>query len=528
MGACCSGRSGGVLDDSLQASSLSMSGIGRRKTSFPNLLGGMAGGNPNMAMASKPMKANGIARAQFILDNPGKIQKFYNLQRKKLGEGGYGYVSQASHKASGIQRAVKKVPKRKVENPERLLAEMSIMKHLDHPNIIKLHETFEDKTYVYMVMELCQGGELFDRIIEAGSFTEVQVAIIMQQILRAVFYMHQNGIVHRDIKPENFLFLTSDPIDNNTLKIIDFGLAKHWDPSTPMTTKAGTPYYVAPEVLGGCYDTLCDVWSCGVIMYILLCGFPPFSGSTDQEVLRAVQHGRWSFRGKAWKCISEEAKDLIGKLLEVVPKERYAAGDALSHCWTKLKVPKVANLTLQDGFVQKLRHFQSEHKLKRAALSIIAGQLSEEKIKELRATFEAFDSNHDGQLSVGELKEGLANSGLLRSNTDLEQIMENVDSDGSGHIDYTEFLAATIDRRCYLTEDVCWAAFSVFDINGDGKISHEELRRVLGSGDMGELMTDEDTAALLREVDTNGDGKIDFDEFMMTMRRVNSRRPGED
>merc|ERR1719334_1449185 len=152
---------------------------------------------------------------------------------------------------------------------------------MDHPNIIKLFETFEDHRNIYLVMELCSGGELFDRIIATGHFSEKEAAVLMQQIIRAVYYMHENSICHRDLKPENFLFMTKDPIESNYLKIIDFGLSCKFSPDKVMETKAGTPYYVAPQVLSGKYDHQSDIWSCGVIMYVLLCGYPPFFGDTD-------------------------------------------------------------------------------------------------------------------------------------------------------------------------------------------------------------------------------------------------------
>lgn len=521
MGACCVSYKGARSHWTEATTSATSSRSLRRKRSFPTLL---ASGNPSFEMMSKPVKAEGIARSQFILDNPGKIHKVYNMEGKTLGEGGFGSVSLGTHRLTSASRAIKKIPKRNLENTDQLMKEIAVMRLMDHPNIIKLYETFEDQKFVYLVMELCEGGELFDCVADAGHFTECQVAIIMQQILRAVFYMHQNNVAHRDIKPENFLLLNKSPIENNFLKIIDFGLACKCDPDQVLTTKAGTPYYVAPEVLSGRYDRMCDLWAVGVIMYILLCGYPPFQGETDQEVLRAVQQGTWGFKARAWRTVSEDAKDLIRKLLRVKPWERFTAEQALNHDWTRRRAPRAANLELQGQVFSKLRHFQSENKLKKAALNIIAGQLSEERIRELREAFEALDTNGDGQLSLAELKDGLGKTGLLRSNSDLERIMDGVDSDGSGHIDYTEFLAATLDRRCYLTEDVCWAAFSVFDVNGDGKISREELGRMLGSGGIEHVVNCDNIAALLKEVDTNGDGMIDFDEFMAAMRRQHSRR----
>merc|ERR1740138_1913599 len=276
------------------------------------------------------------------MDNTGKITEFYDLEKKKLGEGSYGSVCKGKNKASGSIRAVKTISKSQMKNIERFKQEIAIMKMMDHPNIIKLYESFEDHRSIYLVMELCSGGELFDRIIESGHFTEVQAAILMQQIVRAIYYMHESHTCHRDLKPENFLFMTKEPIDKNLLKIIDFGLSCQFTLGQVLTTKAGTPYYVAPQVLAGKYDQLSDLWSCGVIMYVMLCGYPPFFGETDAEVLSKVRLGNFSFNAADWKNVSEDAKALIRMLLKMNPRDRYTAEQALNHMWVNKKAPKAS------------------------------------------------------------------------------------------------------------------------------------------------------------------------------------------
>lgn len=468
--------------------------------------------------ATKEVKAGGIGHAQFIIDNKGKVTDSYDQDKKKLGEGSYGSVSKAKNKSTGAIRAIKTISKAQMKNLERFKQEISIMKLMDHPNIIKLYETFEDHRNIYLVMELSSGGELFDRIIESGHFTEVQAAILMQQIIRAIYYMHESHVVHRDLKPENFLFMTKEPIEKNLLKIIDFGLSCMYEMGQVLTTKAGTPYYVAPQVLAGKYDQLSDLWSCGVIMYVMLCGYPPFCGETDAEVLSKVRLGNFAFNSADWKNISEDAKNLIRMLLKMTPRDRYTAEQSLNHEWIKNKAPKAQNISLQSNFVDNLRGFRSQNKLKKAALHIIAGQLNEDQIKSLREVFMSLDNNGDGLLTSAEMKEGLQKAGLKEIPPDLQQIMEDVDADGSGVIDYTEFLAATLDKRLYVQEDVCWSAFRLFDRNGDGKISPEELKAVLGDSSVEDVVGAAQLAALMKEVDTSGDGVIDFDEFMVMMR----------
>merc|ERR1719399_792968 len=327
---------------------------------------------------------------------------------------------------------------------------------MDHPNIVKLYESFADHRNIYLVMELCGGGELFDRIIDAGHFTEQGAANLMQQILRAMYYMHDNQICHRDLKPENFLFATKDPIEKNYLKIIDFGLACKFSPDQVLTTKAGTPYYVAPQVLAGKYDHASDLWSLGVIMYVVLCGYPPFYGETDADVLAKVRLGNFSFNAADWKSVSEDAKNLIRMLLKMNPRDRYTAEQALDHVWVRNKAPKAQGVSLQSSLVDNLKGFRSQNRLKKAALHVIASQLGESQIKALRDTFTTLDHNGDGLLTAAEMKEGLQKAGLKEIPEDLQQIMEDIDSDGSGVIDYTEFLAATLDKKVYMAEDVCW------------------------------------------------------------------------
>ncbi|CAE7529378.1 CPK2 [Symbiodinium sp. CCMP2456] len=483
-----------------------------RQQDLPTMLNGVSG--------TRSTSHDALSRAQLILNHSGDVRDIYKIEARKLGEGTYGSVSSAVHKQTGVVRAIKTMSKGQMKNVARFKQEVAIMKVMDHPNIIKLFETFEDRRHIYLVMELCSGGELFDRIIEAGHFRESDGAIVASHILHAIFYMHKMDVCHRDLKPENFLFLTKDSIDKNILKLIDFGLSSPASDGKVMSTKAGTPYYVAPQVLQGKYDKSCDLWSCGVIMYTMLCGYPPFYGKTDHEVLHKVKSGNFTFDQKDWKNVSDDAKALIRMLIKFDPAERYTAEQALQHEWIRCRAPRSTTASLQAGIVDNLRAFQNQHKMKKAALQIIAGQLSEEKIKALREIFVALDANGDGCLAADELRDGMAKASLgeLMSKVDLDAIIEGVDADGSGMIDYTEFLAATLDRKCYLQEDVCYNAFSVFDQDGDGQITLEELKTILDNGNMDEALGSKTSEDILKAVDANGDGSIDFQEFMDMMR----------
>lgn len=465
-----------------------------------------------------------MSKGQFIVDNAGKIHEVYNLDKKKLGEGSYGSVFIATNKKSKEVRAVKTIAKAAVKDMSILRREITIMKAMDHPHIIKLYETFEDNRSIHLAMELCAGGELFDTIIEINHFNEAQAAHVMEHILLAINYMHTQFVCHRDLKPENFLFQKKGgkggvPIEENMLKIIDFGLSCKFKPGVDLKTKAGTPYYVAPQVLNGKYNQACDIWSCGVIMFVLLVGYPPFFGDSDAEVLAKVRLGSFNFVADDWANVSNDAKDLIRAMLKLNVSERFTAEQVLSHTWIKHKAPKSAVLSLQRDFVGALRGFRSQNKLQKAALHIIATNLDEDNIKNLQQIFRQLDVNSDGCLTYQEMIDGLSQS-LSEIPKDLEDILKGIDSDGSGQIDYTEFLAAAIDKRKHISEAVLWGAFCVFDKNGDGRISMDELKQVLQDGDVQSMTAAETLQTIMKEADSNGDGMIDFDEFKaMVMQR---------
>jgi len=230
-----------------------------------------------------------------------------------------------------------------------------------------------------------------------------------------------------------------------------------------------------------------------------------------------VRLGNFSFNQADWKNISEDAKNLIRMMLKMNPRDRCTADQALNNDWIKKKAPKATGGEIGSGMVDNLKGFRSQNKLKKVALHVIASQLGEDQIKVLRDTFMKLDSNGDGKMTVAELKEGITKAGLKEIPEELQAIMNDIDADGSGEIDYTEFLAATLDKKLYMQEDVCWNAFKNFDRNNDGKISQDELKIILGDNDVANAANCE-IAEILKQYDGNGDGVIDFQEFMALMR----------
>eukprot|EP01071_Lankesteria_metandrocarpae_P011887 Lankesteria_metandrocarpae@DN5475_c3_g1_i11.p1 len=459
-----------------------------------------------------------IRRGAFIIANTVPIKSLYD-EEQIIGRGTWGEVKVVVEKSTSAVRAAKKIPKCFVEDVDRFLQEIDIMKSLDHPNIVRLHETFEDGTNIYLVMEHCSGGELFDRLVDEGNFSEHLVCKVMKQVLAAVGYCHSLHVAHRDLKPENFLFLKSDP--DSPLKLIDFGLASRFTSGTPMRSRAGTPYYVSPQVLEGRYGPECDVWSAGVIMYILLCGYPPFNAHSDRGIMAKVKTSEFQFPDAEWQHISVEARDLIKKLLERHPKTRITAEHALKHSWFATQLPKstpAAQIKSID-LLSKFRRFQGLSRLKKIVLTVIAQHLDEQQIQGLKDIFLELDSSGDGVLSIDEIREGVSKNSNVKLPADFDRMVAEIDTSHTGSIAYTEFLAACLHQSHYIQEEACRAAFRVFDIDGNGRISGQELKTVfMMAGDY-----DVDVDMELAEADLDGDGEICFDEFVQLMRRVPSR-----
>jgi len=320
------------------------------------------------------------------------------------------------------------------------------------------------------------------------------------------------------VKPENFLFLSKSKIEKNLLKLIDFGVARRFESGVAMTSKTGTSYYAAPEVLLGNYSHQVDIWSCGVILYIALCGHPPFEGLTDAEVLRKVQKGTFEFEPQEWRQVSKDAIRLIKHMMRRDPEKRFTAEQSLNDSWIANLAPTAKGKNIGSKVISGLQKFRNENRLKKLALHVIAEQADETKMGKLREIFVALDDNGDGRLTLVEMKEGLEQAGFDEIPADFKQLVEQVDVDGSGGIDYTEFLAATLDQEYYLDEAVCWRAFKTFDLDGNGVIDQEELRAMLKTDSVQDAVDNKVIAELLQNADTNGDGEIDFQEFLELMR----------
>ncbi len=477
----------------------------------------------NVKIKSQSEKGLKFDNSNLVGHNRNDINYSYKFI-EKLGEGTFGKVYKAMHHFSNQYRAVKKVNKKFTQYQDgetNFLIEIDILAKLDHPNIIKVYEYFTDKRFYYIVTELATGGELYEQIYKIHSFCERDAANIMKQLFSAVCYLHAQGIVHRDIKPENLLLETSD---NNQffIKVIDFGTSKLFNQedakNKKLTLKVGTPYYIAPEVLDKEYDNKCDLWSCGVILYILLSGYPPFDGENDKEIMDAVRKGEFSFNEDAWNHISKDAKSLISKLLTKNPNKRLSAEGALKDPWIMKHREKWEGEELIKLSSENLRKFTSKQKFQQASIAFIIHQMSaNDMVKKLRDVFKKMDLSGDGRLSLDELKDGYVNNfSDQMTEEEFDSLIKSIDQDGSGYLEYEEFLRATVSTELIFTEKNMKMAFSFFDKDGSGMLSRDEIKEVLASSDESSA---EAIDKIVQEMDTNGDGMISYKEFTELMKK---------
>jgi len=451
----------------------------------------------------------------------GSPKQVYDLE-DQVGSGTFGCVRKAKHHQTGQTHAVKTCPKALLSEAE-VMQEIEIMRQLDHPHILRMYNTFEDDSNIYLASEICEGGQLFDAIVNAGALTEKTAARIFKQMLSAVAYLHFKSICHRDLKPENFLLASKAALSDAKVKLIDFGTAKRYDLSE-LSTKVCTVHYVAPEVLkrsNSAYTEKVDMWSCGVILYVMLCGCPPFHHDDDLELLKLVKKGKYQFKPKSiWDSVSEDAKTLIQSMLNVKVQDRVSASQAAHHRWLQSASGSDAEHELSEQIMRRMKSFTEHNRLKKAALQVVARNISDDSIEELRTIFLELDEDNSGMLSMDEIEQALSKfnvTGNVRA--EMRMIMGEMAEDSDSNISYSKFIAATIQKQHYLKEEVCKAAFHLFDADDDGYISKKDLVILLANGneDFGVGVSEDEVNDIMNEVDRSGDGEISFEEFMEMM-----------
>jgi calcium-dependent protein kinase len=461
----------------------------------------------------KNKKTLKIDKGDFVRLKADNIFEEYDL-KEKLGEGAYGCVYKVIQRKTNYLRAVKAIKKKMVDKNE-FMNEIEVLKTVDHPNIIKLFDCYYDRTFYYMVEEYCSGGDLFDYIQKEKCFTEKKAKIIFKQLLSAVNHLHKKNIVHRDLKPENIVFIKTK---NNDIfiKIIDFGASITFKGQN-LSQELGTIYYIAPEVFMNNYNEKADIWSCGIILYTMLCGHPPFCGKDENTIKAKILHSKLVFPTKNFKNVSTEAIDYLKLLLAYNPENRPSAEEALENCWL-INESDNGNIELSKEIISNLSKFRTTLGLQKVTISFLANQVSiNDEIKALKEEFDKFDVNKDGEISKEELIKCLeVNYPYQEAVTRANHIFNEIDFNNDGSINFSEFLTVNFKKEKLLSEDTLEKTFHLFDIDGNGFITLDELKESMPI----EITSKMEWSDLIEEVDKDGDGQISLDEFKEMMRKL--------
>ncbi|CAI5988389.1 unnamed protein product [Closterium sp. NIES-64] len=439
--------------------------------------------------------ADGTARSDHVGTITGKrysavrLEQLYELGGF-IGRGQSGVISACSHRHTGERLAVKSILKKTIHSEgtaRDVQREVQVLGMLrGHAHVVRMEGVFEDQTAVHIVMELCQGGSLTHHIAQQGEYSERAAAAIMRVVLEVVRACHALGIVHRDVKLGNFLL--SDQSDHATLKAIDFGSAAFCQPGEELEAMAGSPMYMAPEVLGERYSHACDVWSAGIMLHTLLAGTPPFQGDSVLAIFEAIRTAPLDLSVHPWPLISPDAKALLSRMLHRDPSRRPTAQQLLGDPW--ICGQEVVERPLESIMLPRMKRLSAMSKLRHLALLVTTRHMPEEQERELRAVFSAVGADQGGALSLEDLTAALRSVGAALSDDDIRRIFAFVDMDGSGSIEYAEFVAATTvlhrDRHAAAIQE----AFQEMDADGSGAVSVEEFAAVccrLGMGSLDEM-----------------------------------------
>ena len=461
--------------------------------------------------------------------NPEKIY----IKTKLLGSGAFGEVWLVHHNDLDRDFAMKMIKKRKNKpNDEKeIVNEIEILKKLDHPKILKIIDFYSTEKKYYIITEYCPEGELFNEIIKHGKFDEGHAAFVTNQILKAIAYCHKMNIIHRDLKPENIMITNREKNGCLQIKLIDFGTAKIFEKGQEENRYVGSSYYMAPEIIKRKYDEKCDLWSIGVILYILLTGRPPFDGNDDDEIIENVKKGVYDKWAYPFPLLSEQAKDLINKLLQYDPKKRLSAEEALEHPWFKTaefkKTDKVNTIApeLARELIHNMTKYRSDNVLKSAVIAYLIHHITNtEECFEASKLFGKIDINNDGKIEKHELIQGFEKYWGISEDEAKEKvdlIFANIDTDFNGFIEYEEFIRAAVNSSIFMSQNYLKFAFNYFDRDLSGDITFEEIKkRFTQSSKNTNPKVEKELKEIFDSIDINKDGSISFGEFCKMMKNI--------
>lgn len=439
---------------------------------------------------------------------PRKLESDYVLTGDVLGTGMNGSVKLAMRRGSLEKYATKQLVTSRLSASDRasLLLEVQVFLCMDHPHIARLVNVYEADKSVDLVMECMAGGELFERCSKKKHFEEGDAAHLLKQMLLAVNYLHHHGIAHRDLKLDNFMYTTKG---GNFLKLIDFGLSKFCKEGSRMKTACGTLAYIAPDVLTGHYTTKCDMWSLGVIAFILLTGSMPFPGDSTQVKKRIVE-GHFRHPSK-WDHLSEAARDFTESLMHCNPNKRLSPKDALEHSWIQSHLQH-GKPAIDRSILGAIQNYSTIPKFRRCCLVAMSWYLSDQEIASIRDEFFAIDSTSEGAISLADLKEVMVHRFGL-SEEDARAAFQEIDVTGDERIQYSEFLAVMLASRLKPSDDILMTTFRNFDEDLSGFITVSNLHDMFGLTFEGEC-----TKKLLDEVNSLDDGHISYAKFAAYVR----------
>ena len=481
-----------------------------------NSLGSLSSGSSFLSDGESSVSISNKLFIDEINDSPSTKYEILS----KLGSGSFGNVYLARNKFTNEKVALKQIKKSSANllSDGEIKDEIEILKKLDHPDIVRIIESFNTNNSYILITEYCEEGELFDQV--KNQLSETQIAVIFRQLLSGLAYLHSNNIVHRDLKLENILIheiekskTTGEDLFN--IKIIDFGTARIFDKNKKPQSIVGSSYYIAPEVLKQKYNKECDLWSVGVILYMFIVGHAPFDGCDDEEITNNIQGGVYRKNDRRWIKASNEVKDLIQKLLTYSPNLRLTAVQALKHPWFQITDSNILydNVPKNDVIkcIKNLLTYNINYKMEEFFLTYIIHNIPREKeAKSAIKLFKLVNENGDGKLQKNELKKTLLKfvTEDFLEKYDFDGIFSMMDGDNKGYINYEEFLRAALGRKQILTNNILNYAFNYFDQEECGYIKKKTIKSIFGN-----KIDDITFECIFDEIDLDKDGKLSFDDF---------------
>jgi len=494
-------------------------------------------------MAEAEMRRPGLKRQKTVYVTGGAtapVTDKYELGKAIGTPGNFGRAVRCKNKETGEKCCCKIINKARFHHVGRLHKiwedmrnEIAILRSLNHGNVVEFKDVFETRNELMIITELCSGKELFERISERGNYTEKDAANVFLQLLEGMKYMHSKSIVHCDLKPDNFLF--KDAGENSTIKIIDFGMSKRLPRTKKLNALCGTPYYTAPEILDKKYNHAADMWSLGVVLFVMIFGYPPFyvdpslyGRKENEQIYKKIKKGfkpvvKQGYGSHFPKAIpvSEDVKDLIAHLLVKDPAKRLTAEEAIDHVWIRNRENNARELP--KSVVKGIQAFQKNNRFKDIVCHTFRDKLLTSQVKAVEDSLKDMDKDGDQVISQKEFLEAMKQNTNL-SKEEITEIFDLIDTDKSKTICFAELASATYAQHIQAQDERLYAQFTAFDLNGDGYITSDELQQALEqqikkvkkNGGTVHFKVEEAKKAM-ESVDTNGDGRIDYNEFLAAL-----------